>query len=130
MEHSKFKSTQPSPRADGTLGRPLGVRTRENKTFIYCCTDPNAYLLDVSGDGLDGPVGRPVAVGLPHHDGDGDGAVRVVERLAHVPVEDRVEAHHLQLGGEEGLVDRVLGPRLAPRRTPVEVQLLELVPVV
>ena len=90
----------------------------------------NAYLLDVSGDGLDGPVGRPRAVRLPDHDRDGDGAVRVVERLAHVPVEDRVEAHHLQLGGEEGLVHRVLGPRLAPRRTPVEVKLLELVPVV
>ena len=90
-------------------------------------------LLDVSGDGLDGPVGRAVAVGLPDHDGDGDRAVRVVERLAHVAVEDRVEAEHLQLAGEEGLVERVLGPRLTPRRrrrrAPVEVQLLELVPV-
>ena len=86
-------------------------------------------LLDVGGDCLDGPVGGPLAVGLPDHDGDGDGAVRVVERLAQIAVEDRVEAEHLQLAREECPVHRVLRPRPAlRRRAPVEVQLLELVP--
>ena len=93
-----------------------------------------ADLFDVCGDGLDGPVGRPLALGLPDHDGDGDGAVGVAQRLAHVPVEDRVEAEHLQLGREEGPVHGVLRPRrrrrpALRRRAPVQVQLLKLIPV-
>ncbi len=97
-------------------------------SLAWCqCCSRGTNLSQVLRDEPEGVVDRVQPLRLLHHDGDAHSPVWLPQRLTQVVEQFGVEAHELDLGGEEVAGQAVLGAVGGVLVAPVDVQLLELV---